>query len=282
MKLAFISIVAGVLIINFATAWDEDGRCTRRRELEGVHFDLNEQEGLLNAKVSEANLRGHVDGTLEVDALYASDVEIVGEAAEEAVDIQRKLASTVFQLKMYWKEGYCWQEEWKERKWCLQCQGGSCGENDYLLIETCSSSSSQKFVYEGEQLKPYTRQELCWERTGRNAHQLKKCSSSSTQIIKGLKFDGNFEMHPNGYPDDCLTNQHHPKSGEIIRGQSCSLARNDKTSLWVMINKDGSGGGDGGGGGGGGGGGTQARDKGSEYCDTNSCGLCEVMCSASR
>ena len=74
MKLAFISIVAGVLISNFATAWDEDSRCTGRRELEGVHFDLNEQEGLLNTKVSGANLRGPADGTLEVDALYASDV----------------------------------------------------------------------------------------------------------------------------------------------------------------------------------------------------------------
>jgi hypothetical protein len=80
-------------------------------------------------------------------------------------------------------------------------------------------------------------------------------------------------MHPNGYPDDCLTNHHHPKSGEIIRGQSCSPARYDKTSLWVMINKDGSDVGeavddDNGGSG-------NASDRGREYCDSTACGLCE-------
>jgi hypothetical protein len=237
MKFAFISIVTGALISNFAAAFNVDKRCTGGRELEGVHFDLNEHEGLQNTKVSGSNLREPMDGTLEVGALHASDIDFTSEAVDEAMDIHRELRSTVFSLKMYWQEGYCWQEEWDERKWCLRCQGSSCNENDYLLIETCSSSSKQKFVYQGEKLKPYTRQDLCWERTGRNAHQLKTCSSSSKQIIKGLKFDGNFEMHPNGYPDDCLTNPHFPKDYEIIRGQSCSVARNDRTSLWEMIKK---------------------------------------------
>jgi hypothetical protein len=183
---------------------------------------------------------------------------------------------------MYWEEGYCWQEEWDERRWCLQCAGGSCGENDNLVIEECSSSDDQRFVYQGEKLKPYTRQDLCW-----NAHQLKPCGDDDTQLIKGLQYDGNFEMHPNGNSDDCLVNQdHHPKSGETVLPSSCATARYDKTSLWVMINKggggdgggdDGGGSGGGGDGGGGGGGGTQADFKGSEYCDSTECGLCQGM-----
>jgi hypothetical protein len=312
MKLAFLVIAVGTAIRNLASAWDVSSRCTRRRKLEAFRFDLSEAEQRHNTKISEKNLRGPLDGpleayaprgsddfirsdfikakrqhdtkisgknsraplddSLEVDNVHESHVDAIGEAVGQAVDIHRKLQSTAFSLKMYWQEGYCWQEEWDERKWCLECQGSSCGEGDYLVIETCSSSSTQKFVYEGENLKPYTSQDLCWERTGRNAHQLKKCASSSEQIIKGIKFDGNFEMHPNGYSDDCLTNQHHPKSGEIIRGQSCSAARNDKTSLWIMINKDGSNGGDDGDENGGSG---NSSDRGREYCDSTTCGLCE-------
>jgi uncharacterized membrane protein YgcG len=282
MKLASISIILGALISNFATAWDEDKRCTGgRRELEGVHFDLNEHEGLQDTKVSGTNLRGPMDGALEVNALYVSDSDFAGKAVDEAMDNYRELQSTsCFELKLYWQEGYCWQEEWNERRWCLECQGSGCNENDYLVIEKCSSSSKQKFVYEGGRLKPFTSQGLCWERTGRNARQLKKCSTSSKQIINGITLDGIFEMHPNGYPDDCLSNEHHPKSQEIIRGEPCSVSRNDKTSLWQMINRGSGCSGSGGSGGGGGSGGTPARDKGSEYCDTTPCGLCEVMYSA--
>ena len=101
---------------------------------------------------------------------------------------------------------------------------------------------------------------------GRNAHQLKPCGNNDKQIINGLKYSGNFEMHPNGYPDDCLTQQHHPKDGEIDHGQSCSVACNDKMSLWVMINKDSGGSGSGSGGGrGSGSGSTRVRDRGSKY-----------------
>lgn len=89
-------------------------------------------------------------------------------------------------------------------------------------------------------------------------------------------------MHPNGFPDDCLTNQHHPKSGEIIRCSHCEVARNDKTSLWVMINKEGGGvGGDGGGGDNGGGSGN-TQDNGREHCDSTECGLCQGTCAACR
>jgi hypothetical protein len=30
-------------------------------------------------------------------------------------------ASTTFRLKMYWQEGYFWQEETRERYWCVEC-----------------------------------------------------------------------------------------------------------------------------------------------------------------
>ncbi|HEY9708970.1 MAG TPA: hypothetical protein V6D48_12285 [Oculatellaceae cyanobacterium] len=31
-----------------------------------------------------------------------------------------------FRLKMYWQQGYYWQEETFERKWCMQCRVNGC------------------------------------------------------------------------------------------------------------------------------------------------------------
>lgn len=185
------------------------------------------------------------------------------------------------------------QAEWRERRWCLQCEGGSCGDGDELLLKTCSGSSKQKFVYagvsgtNGGKLKPFTRQDLCWTRTGNRLFQLKSCGGGyrdelgrDKQIIIGVELEGSFEMHPNGRNDECLDNDHHPKSDEVIGGDSCDRARNDRTSRWQLIDKQlingGGSGGDGGGGGGGSGGGSnQVTFRGSEYCDSNDCGLCE-------
>lgn len=68
---------------------------------------------------------------------------------------------------------------------------------------------------------------------------------------------------------------HHPKSNEIIRADYCSIGRKSKTSRWVVIGK------------GGNDSGTsgpsetgsypELKELGSEYCDANTCGLCEGM-----
>ena len=288
MKLTFISIAA-VTFISDVAPWNVDDRCTRR-QLEEFRFDPNKAGQEQSTKIAQKIRRAPSGGPLSTDLHYVSDVvQVVGEDVGGAVNDRRELqSSTEFQLKMYWEAGYCWQEEWDERLWCLQCEGGSCSESDKLVIEECSSSSSQCFVYQGEKLKPCTRQGLCW-----NGEQLKPCDDSDDmQLIKGLQYDGNFEMHPNGNPDDCYANyHHHPKSGEKVGRLSCATAQTDKTSLWVMINKGGGGdsggsGGDGGSGGGGegggggdsgGSGGNQADFRGSEYCDSIECGLCQGM-----
>jgi hypothetical protein len=138
-------------------------------------------------------------------------------------DHSRRLASiTRFQLKMYHELGFCWQDEWEDARWCLECEGSTCGEGDYLWVMRCDKDEKdQWFVYreisgtDGGHLSPYRRQDLCWERTRVNAHQLRPCSSEPRQIIVGLRFDDKFEMHPNGKLDDCLSQHHDPKSKEV-------------------------------------------------------------------
>jgi len=45
-----------------------------------------------------------------------------GKLSENA---HRQLQNIDFQVKMYWAEGFCWQDEWIERRWCWQCEGMS-------------------------------------------------------------------------------------------------------------------------------------------------------------
>lgn len=53
-----------------------------------------------------------------------------------------------FQLKMYWEPGYRWQEEIFERKWCIECDDGSCSRGHQLEIKKCDGDRNQRFVYE--------------------------------------------------------------------------------------------------------------------------------------
>jgi hypothetical protein len=148
---------------------------------------------------------------------------------------------------LFYRTGYFWQEEDFERRWCLECDGSSCGIDATLHIQECDENESkQRFVYEavpgtgGGRLKPYDNQDLCWQRTGPNEHTLQDCGTSCRQIIKGIQYIGRFEMHPNGRPDDCLEQHHHPKADEVVRASDCESSRRDTTSYWIMINKEGS------------------------------------------
>ena len=51
---------------------------------------------------------------------------------------ERDLASNLrVTLKIHWQVGYHWQDEWREREWCMGCFGDSCNENDRLVIQVC-------------------------------------------------------------------------------------------------------------------------------------------------
>ena len=209
MKLTFISVTAIALVNNLAAAWNVDSRCTKRRELEGFPFDPNEPDLTLIEDNKESFTL--VSSEINLSMTTLSTKNLRGSNAH----MHRQLESLIpFRLRLYWEEGYCWQEEWDERKWCLECEGGICTEGSYLWLQECSSSSNQKFVYEpvpgtgGGKLKPYTQQDLCWTRTRINAHQLKPCGNDfkdgmgrDVQILLGFTYDGSFELHPNGFDD---------------------------------------------------------------------------------
>lgn len=224
--------------------WQVDDRCTRRRAaaLQGVPSNPAEDDHrrashdadseLSKATLNHKSLRGHDDNV-------------------------RRLDSLEFMLKLHWEVGYCWQEEWNERRWCLACEGSNCGVDDQLILRECDTDDDRQwFVYEsvdaGIKLKPYTNLDVCWTLTGFfYTLTLQECGSdfldasgNDKQVILGFESSGStFELSPNGREEEgdcyecpqCISNTHHPKNLEIVRAHDCDDSRNDKTSLWEVI-----------------------------------------------
>lgn len=171
---------------------------------------------------------------------------------------RRHLGQTRFLLKMYHEEStqYCWQSEWKDRGWCIECEeckdcfSASCDEGDRLWIKYCNDNKDEQYlVYEpvsgsgGGRIKPYTAQNLCLERNGDSKYvALQRCEDGNTaQILVGFDMhNGPFELYPYGNDPDstdaplCLSQSHHPKKREIIKAFACEDSRDDKTSFWIV------------------------------------------------
>ena len=208
MRLGFlIATSVAVSTVTSAEIWVEDPRCPgygkwgRRRTFDPDENDMKLfEEGLTETEKP-------VDG---------SNVAIKSNKNLRAIKpaSHRHLNGIInFQIKMYWEEGYCWQEEWNEREWCLECET-SCVQDDHLWLRKCDEGENkQRFTYEtinqatkAVKIKPLSRQDLCWTRTGINEMQLQPCGNSykagvgrDLQILIGFEEIGKFELNPNGY-----------------------------------------------------------------------------------
>lgn len=155
-----------------------------------------------------------------------------------------ELNSDTFYIKLFWREGYTWQEETVERKWCWQCEGSRCNVGDRMKISRCDDGNDEfNFIKQdnGIQIKVFDR-DLCLEMDSSGARDLlvvEGCDASKMEQRflpgtpgDGLSFDGDrFELRPVS-KEGCFTQQHHPKEGEDIFLHDCVVARNDRTSFW--------------------------------------------------
>ena len=124
------------LLLTLVSAWDEDPRCTRRRRRAAT---INSTD----PRLVEDGLT--IEGIRSRPRMHSNATVLSHEHEGRLRGSHRKLADvTVFQLKMYHEEGYCWQDEWEDRKWCLECEGTTCGENDYLWIKKCDENEREQ------------------------------------------------------------------------------------------------------------------------------------------
>jgi hypothetical protein len=132
-----------------------------------------------------------------------------------------------FRLKMYWERWFFWQEEYDERRWCLECttceqlttsgQGDGCADEDTRDGRDCrngdslwtmrcdgweNGSGNAKFEVvrshpEADQIK-IRGKNLCLERASNVHLHLQPCDSDSVrQLWLGFRLDGQpFELRP--------------------------------------------------------------------------------------
>jgi hypothetical protein len=162
---------------------------------------------------------------------------------------------------MYWQEGYFWQEEKRERFWCVECtkcdtlnfnddgEGcdyvWDCAAGHQLWLHGCHSGYGHVFQAvrvtmgnnEYHQIKVHDTN-LCLARTEKRYLTVQKCNADDVfQLWHKIRADGGpFALRPASDTDDvapyCVTQQHHPKPTEILGLKECMDAHRWDTGYW--------------------------------------------------
>ncbi|CAB9500538.1 chromosome segregation ATPase-like protein [Seminavis robusta] len=157
-----------------------------------------------------------------------------------------------FALKVYWEEGYNWQNETIERYWCMtrdyegspitgRCWMGTeemdCDPKE-LYVGGCSRENPrQRFrflpVSSDEVLVEAFHEGRCLQRTNLRI-TLETCDETlHTQrwfSIRGGFNERRFELSQKTQSQRCVNQDHHPKPGEVFRMHACEKTRR-KTHL---------------------------------------------------
>jgi len=159
----------------------------------------------------------------------------------------RSQESAGFRLKMYWEEGYFWQERTEERWWCMQCvdkMGNStCEKNSRMQLRNCRTKSDLDAIFTytsfgdgGYQFRIANTNNMCLQKMGdRRAIRVRPCKDDQMlQRFMGFHPDlDRFDLRPIIYSDRCLTNHHHPKPNETVYAETCKKAHQYDTGYWV-------------------------------------------------
>lgn len=149
----------------------------------------------------------------------------------------------LFRLKLYWEEGYRWQNETFEREWCMMydydgypgtglcwygTKDGKC-DRKQVYVALCVDEPRMWFTFVNV-TNPYRSQPLeeflimtgdgtrCFQRHDREIF-LRDCQPNNPLqrffALNGDFYGEKFEISQVGYTHQCVTNDHHPKSGKI-------------------------------------------------------------------
>mmetsp|Transcript_12561 Transcript_12561/g.26401 ORF Transcript_12561/g.26401 Transcript_12561/m.26401 type:complete len:189 (+) Transcript_12561:141-707(+) len=157
----------------------------------------------------------------------------------DELDIPRKYIrsrelNSYFNLRLFWKRGYRWQESSSEKKWCMQCTLSGCPEGSSIKIDTCDRSDSrQQFYFDNRRIRSRKNKQVCLERQGRSI-KLDQCNNSSSQKWSGLFESREFQLRIPGSSNKCASQHHHPKAHERVYMESCKLSVENKTDKWIV------------------------------------------------
>ena len=140
-----------------------------------------------------------------------------------------------FNLRLFWRKDYRWQETSRETFWCMTCTSSSCSPGSKVEVKWCNRSDSrQQWYFDNDKIRSRKNKQLCLQRYGRSI-KLNECSSNKDQKWGGLRKDMPFELQIPGNTEKCASQHHHPKDREEIYMESCKLAEKADTEKWVVF-----------------------------------------------
>ena len=150
-------------------------------------------------------------------------------------------------IKLFWQQGYDWQGEHFERKWCLRCDTGHCNPGVKVLIHQCdlvnqvfditpvSSNQDTGYLIKTASNVP----NMCMERdpVTLNLIYMQVCDPTNHMqhwMAQNGTFDSaRFQITQKDYTHYCVTDRHWPKDGEDVHMEPCWLAADSDTSYWT-------------------------------------------------
>ncbi|GKZ00110.1 hypothetical protein MPSEU_000964400 [Mayamaea pseudoterrestris] len=153
--------------------------------------------------------------------------------------------SETFGLKIYWEQGYRWQDETFERKWCLRCDSDNqeCSPGRRVYITDCDTDmiSQWQFLYLPDETSFFWKlvaSDLCITvpSNTQDRFTVEYCDSNNERQLftttPKADWSGPFEIHPVWASDGCVANTHHPKFGEALYLWRCEVSEASTTSQW--------------------------------------------------
>jgi len=142
-----------------------------------------------------------------------------------------------FRLKMYGWENYYSSSSGHRGYWCAECDG-SCDNGSGLEVNRCDDSSDEwrflnNFNNKATQIQ-LVGSDLCWELVSGDV-ELRPCDSTveCQTFTPGQSHFGAYRFELGTCEtDQCITQDHYPRSGEELFAESCDRARGDKSSYW--------------------------------------------------
>ncbi len=174
---------------------------------------------------------------LHVILLVLVNFAVAGAQDEQELSpkhLRSRELNSYFNLRLFWKKGYRWQESSSEKKWCMQCTSSGCPEGSSIKIDTCDRSDSrQQFYFDNRRIRSRKNKDVCLERQGRSI-KLDRCNDSSSQKWSGLSESREFQLRIPGNSSKCASQHHHPKAHERVYMESCKLSVENKTDKWIV------------------------------------------------
>lgn len=174
---------------------------------------------------------------LHVILLVLVNFAVAGAQDEQELSpkhLRSRELNSYFNLRLFWKKGYRWQESSSEKKWCMQCTSSGCPEGSSIKIDTCDRSDSrQQFYFDNRRIRSRKNKDVCLERQGRSI-KLDQCNNSINQKWDELSTSREFQLRIPGNKYKCASQHHHPKKNERVYLTSCKKSIDNKTDKWIV------------------------------------------------